>query len=176
MHDSLHNQFCIKILFDGMQNFIINDTLGKGGPFLAFSVPFCGIKLQLEQASWQARSSPAGTYKHVITTSGPPSPLLYKPQVATQMLVVTVRIPLGPLCQIGSKPLVSYSKPSSDLVEFCISVLLLIGHASWTESICDFFSSLRRLWLIIQEYSLFCFANFVQTSACHLIFSTCQIN
>lgn len=38
MHDSLHNQFSIKVPFDGMQNFIINDTLGKDGPFLAFSL------------------------------------------------------------------------------------------------------------------------------------------
>ena len=64
IHDNLFNHFSFKISFDRRQNFIINDTLGKGQltvrslkfTFLScpLSLPFCGITLQLEQVSWQA--------------------------------------------------------------------------------------------------------------------------
>lgn len=43
MHDNLLNQFSVNIPFDGVKNFIINDTLGKIGHlnihlFLALSL------------------------------------------------------------------------------------------------------------------------------------------
>ena len=39
------------------------------------------------------------------------------------------------LSKEGNKPLVSYSKPASSIVEYFISILLLIGHAWWLDSV-----------------------------------------
>lgn len=156
--------FPVDAHFVGVQNVITHDVSGKAGhlkthPFLARSLLSCGTTQQQEQARWQTSGSPAGLDRLGRIISGPPAPSLTS-HTSLRLWNLGCHYPSSSwLIWVKEETSVvffffSYSKPLSNIVDYCI-LILLIGHVSRAESICDFFPPLGDFGWLVRNIAYF---------------------